>query len=134
MPRFCMICIHAKYTCMSVEPPHCLAFTMMSLMGIPAVRCPSMSDSRRRCGRLSMNGIGSLLSLSVIFTHVEFKIVAEAQHIEFDCGERWGVGGIAEHAFGDMECVYAACHLFPAWVVGIACQWIVTHSAYGFVA
>ncbi len=64
----------------------------------------------------------------------EFKIVAEAQHIEFDCGERWGVGGIAEHAFGGMECVYAACHLFPAWVVGIACQWIVTHSAYGFVA
>ena len=49
-PSFTKSCTHAMYSCTSVEPPHCLAFRRISLMGFPLLLMLSSFSRRMICG------------------------------------------------------------------------------------
>ena len=57
--------IHSMYICMSVDPPHCLAFNRINLIGLPSLRSFSNLPSTLLCALLSMKGmsLGDRLSL-----------------------------------------------------------------------
>ncbi len=68
-----IICIHAIYICISVEPPHWRALSMTMRIGSPRRLCSSMTAMALRCGRLSTKGTYCPVRLSRIFTHLRHQ-------------------------------------------------------------